>query len=62
MLSLFRKNDFSVKNQRKEEYDIPKNVDLLNKWFIPKIEPRLIYQLGTFEKLGLKEIMKTSEE
>ena len=62
MLSLFRKHEFSVKNQRKEEYDIPKNLDLLNKWSIPKIEPRLIYQLGTFEKLGLKEIIKTSEE
>ena len=61
MMNIIRKND-SIKNTKNEEYDIPENLDLLNKWTIPKIEPRLIYQLGTFEKLGLKQAVKTTEE
>ncbi|KAG5621594.1 hypothetical protein H5410_006812 [Solanum commersonii] len=52
----------TVKNSRKEEYDIPQHLDLLNKWTIPKISPRIIYQIGTFEKLGLKQVVKTTEE
>ncbi|KAL8477605.1 hypothetical protein ACS0TY_029778 [Phlomoides rotata] len=40
-----------------QEYDIPENLDLLNRWTIPK----MVYQLGTFEKLGLKQIVKTTE-
>ncbi|KAG5630192.1 hypothetical protein H5410_001909 [Solanum commersonii] len=52
----------TVKNSRKEEYDIPQHLDLLNKWTIPKISPRIIYQMGTFEKLGLKQVVKTTEE
>ncbi|KAG5568234.1 hypothetical protein H5410_064754 [Solanum commersonii] len=51
-----------VKNSRKEEYDIPQHLDLLNKWTIPKISPRIIYQMDTFEKLGLKQVVKTTEE
>ncbi|KAG5592748.1 hypothetical protein H5410_043262 [Solanum commersonii] len=52
----------TVKNSRKEEYDIPQHLGLLNKWTIPKISPRIIYQMGTFEKLGLKQVVKTTEE
>ncbi|WMV09641.1 hypothetical protein MTR67_003026 [Solanum verrucosum] len=52
----------TVKNSRKEEYDTPQHLDLINKWTIPKIPPRIIYQMGTFEKLGLKQVVKTTEE
>ncbi|KAL9680935.1 hypothetical protein QQ045_012716 [Rhodiola kirilowii] len=51
-----------VKNKLKEEYDLPTNLEALNKWTIPKIEPSLIYKLGTFEKMGLKQVVKTTEE
>ncbi|KAG5605751.1 hypothetical protein H5410_027243 [Solanum commersonii] len=50
------KKKSTVKNSRKEEYNIPQHLDLLNKWTIPKISPRIIYQMGTFEKLGLKQV------
>ncbi|KAG5591110.1 hypothetical protein H5410_041624 [Solanum commersonii] len=56
------KKKSTVKNSRKEEYDIPQHLDLLNKWTIPKISPRIIYQMGTFEKLSLKQVVKTTEE
>ncbi|KAG5573020.1 hypothetical protein H5410_062786, partial [Solanum commersonii] len=52
----------TVKNSRKEEYDIPQHPDLLNKWTISKISPKIIYQMDTFEKLGLKQVVKTTEE
>lgn len=32
----------------------------LNKWIIPRIELKTVYQLGTFEKLGLKQVVKTT--
>ncbi|KAL8530787.1 hypothetical protein ACS0TY_007722 [Phlomoides rotata] len=44
-----------------EEYDISMNLDLLNKWTIPKVKPKRVYQLGTFEKLGFKQVVKTNE-
>ncbi|KAG5619594.1 hypothetical protein H5410_004812, partial [Solanum commersonii] len=52
------KKGSTVKNSRKEEYDIPQHLDLLNKWTIPKISSRIIYQMGTFEKLGLKQTFR----
>ncbi|MDD0148587.1 hypothetical protein PSY31_23140, partial [Shigella flexneri] len=52
----------TVKKSKKQEYDFPENLDSLNRWTIPKIEPKVIYQLGTFEKLGLKQVVKTTEE
>ncbi|KAG5581699.1 hypothetical protein H5410_052326 [Solanum commersonii] len=52
----------TVKNSRKEEYDIPQHLNLLNKWTILKISPRIIYQMDTFEKLSLKQVVKTTEE
>ncbi|KAG5609737.1 hypothetical protein H5410_021018 [Solanum commersonii] len=51
-----------IAGEAKEEYDIPQHLDLLNKWTIPKISPRITYHTGTFEKLGLKHVVKTSEE
>ena len=56
------RNRATVKNSRKDEYDMPQQLDLLNRWTIPKIEPRVIFQMGTFEKLGFKQIVKTTEE
>ncbi|KAG5609782.1 hypothetical protein H5410_021063 [Solanum commersonii] len=50
------KKKSTIKNSRKEEYDIPQHIDLLNKWTILKISPRIIYQMGTFEKLGFKQV------
>ncbi|KAG5590994.1 hypothetical protein H5410_041508, partial [Solanum commersonii] len=52
----------TVKNNRKEEYDIPQHLDLLNKWTIPKIPPRIIYNMGTFEKLCIRQVVKTTKE
>ncbi|KAG5619583.1 hypothetical protein H5410_004801 [Solanum commersonii] len=48
------KRKSTIKISRKEEYDIL--------WTIPKISPRIIYQMSTFEKLGLKQVVKTTEE
>lgn len=58
---MIRRKD-TVKNSINTEADIPKDLDLLNKWTIPRIEPKIIYQLGTFEKLGFKQVVKTTEE
>ncbi|KAG5590172.1 hypothetical protein H5410_040686 [Solanum commersonii] len=52
-MNIIRKKSI-VKNSRKKEYDIPQHLDLLNKWTIPKISPRIIYHMGTFEKIGFK--------
>ncbi|KAM3324254.1 hypothetical protein P3S67_005405 [Capsicum chacoense] len=55
-------NKNTVKNSKKEEYDIPQHLDPLNKWTIPKVPPRKLYQMRTFETLGLKQVVKTTEE
>ena len=60
-MNILRSED-TVKNSIEEEYDIPHNLELLNKWTIPKIDYKVIYKLGTFEKLGLKQVVKTTEE
>ncbi|KAG5607794.1 hypothetical protein H5410_029286 [Solanum commersonii] len=36
---------------RKEEYDIPQHLDLLNKWTIPKISPRIIYHMAPYKDI-----------
>ena len=36
----------NIKNTRLEEVDIPQNLDLLNKWTIPKVDTRLISDYG----------------
>ncbi|KAL9677508.1 hypothetical protein QQ045_005740 [Rhodiola kirilowii] len=61
LMNIFRNKNL-IKNKLKEEYDIPTNIEALNKWTIPKIEPSLIYKLGTFEKMGLKQVVKTTKE
>lgn len=62
MINLFKKKN-TVKNSINEEYDIPKNLDLLNKWTIPHINPRVIYQIGSFDNfLNWKQVVKTTEE
>ena len=38
--------DNLIKGSRLEEVDIPQNLDLLNKWTIPKVDTRLIYDYG----------------
>ncbi|XP_070006068.1 uncharacterized protein [Nicotiana sylvestris] len=60
-MNIIRKKN-TVKNSRKEEYDLPQQLDLLNKWTIPMVKPKVIYQLGTFERIGLKQVAKTTEE
>ncbi|KAK9724018.1 hypothetical protein RND81_05G042000 [Saponaria officinalis] len=55
-------NKSTVKNSTTTEVELPQNLDLLNKWTIPKVNTKTIYQLGTFERLGLKQVVKTTEE
>lgn len=62
MLNYFKGNKRSTKNSRNEEYEIPRNLDGLNKWTIPKIQPKVLYEIGTFEELGLVQSVKTTEE
>ncbi|KAG5609020.1 hypothetical protein H5410_020301 [Solanum commersonii] len=40
--------DTSTKSTRLEEVDIPQNLDLLNKWTIPKVNIKTIYDYETF--------------
>ena len=60
-MNIIRKKN-TVKNSKKEEYDISQHLNLLNKWTISKTPPRKLYQMGTFETLGLKQVVKTTEE
>jgi hypothetical protein len=60
-MNIIRDKD-TVKNSMEEEYDIPHNLELLNKWTIPKVDYKLVYKLGTFERLGIKQVVKTTEE
>ena len=46
--------DNLIKSSRLEEVDIPQNLDLLNKWTIPKVDTKLIYDYGWFDKLSTK--------
>ncbi|KAK9740415.1 hypothetical protein RND81_03G033400 [Saponaria officinalis] len=55
-------NKTTVKNSTTKEVKLPQNLDLLNKWTIPKVNTKTIYHLGTFERLGLKQVVKTTEE
>lgn len=61
-MSLFSFREDKKKNTIIQEYDIPQNIEDLNKWTIPRVKPNTIYHLGTFEKLGLKHVVKTMEE
>ena len=62
LINFVRNNKKSIKNQSVEEYELPRNLDGLNKWTIPRIPKKLLYELGTFEDLGLIQTVKTSEE
>lgn len=43
-----------IKNARLEEVDIPENLDLLNKWTIPRISIKTIYDYGVFDQISKK--------
>lgn len=52
----------NIKSSRLEEVDIPQDLDLLNRWTIPKVDTRLIYDYGWFDKLSTKQVIKTTEQ
>ena len=52
----------NIKSTKLEEEDIPQNLDLLNKWTIPKVDTRLIYDYSRFDKLSTKQVVKTTEQ
>ena len=54
--------EISTKSTKLEEVDLPQNIDLLNKWTIPKVEIKTIYEYGFFDKIKHKQIIKTSEQ
>ncbi|WMV50616.1 hypothetical protein MTR67_044001, partial [Solanum verrucosum] len=54
--------DTSTKSTQLEEVDIPQNLDLLNKWAIPKIAIKTIYDYGWFDKISHKQLIKTTEQ
>ncbi|KAG5570703.1 hypothetical protein H5410_060469 [Solanum commersonii] len=51
-----------TKSSKLEEVDIPQNLDLLNKWTIPKVLIKTIYDYGWFDKLSSKQLIKTTEK
>ncbi|WMV25937.1 hypothetical protein MTR67_019322 [Solanum verrucosum] len=51
-----------IKSTRLEKVDIPKNLDLLNKWTIPKVNIKTIYVYGWFDKISNKQLIKTTEQ
>ncbi|KAG5630266.1 hypothetical protein H5410_001983 [Solanum commersonii] len=52
----------STKSAQLEEVDIPQNLDLLNKWIIPKVDIKTIYEYGWFDKISNKQLIKTTEQ
>ncbi|WMV30496.1 hypothetical protein MTR67_023881, partial [Solanum verrucosum] len=54
--------DTSTKSTHLEEVDIPQNLDLLNKWTIPKVDIKTIYDYGWFDKISNKQLIKTTEQ
>uniref|UniRef100_A0A7N0RGK2 Peptidase A2 domain-containing protein n=1 Tax=Kalanchoe fedtschenkoi TaxID=63787 RepID=A0A7N0RGK2_KALFE len=61
-MNLIKHGKSHIKNAYMQEMEIPENLEELNKWIIPKIEVKTLYKLGTFEKFGLKQVVKTTEE
>ncbi|KAG5581070.1 hypothetical protein H5410_051697 [Solanum commersonii] len=55
-------NEGDIKSTRLEEVDIPQNLDLLNKWTIPKVNIKTIYDYGWFDKISNKQLIKTTEQ
>lgn len=60
--NLMNLNDNNIKSSRLEEVDIPQDLDLLNRWTIPKVDTKLIYDYGWFDKLSSKQVIKTTEQ
>ena len=54
--------EVSTKSTKLEEVDLPQDMDLLNKWTIPKVELKTIYEYGFFDKIKHKQIIKTTEQ
>ncbi|KAG5571199.1 hypothetical protein H5410_060965 [Solanum commersonii] len=54
--------DTSTKSTRLEEVDIPQNLDFLNKWTISKIDTKIIYDYGWFDKISNKQLIKITEQ
>lgn len=54
--------DTSIKNERIEEVDIPQDMALLNRWTIPKIDIKTIYDYGWFDRISSKQVIKTTEK
>jgi len=54
--------EMSTKSTRLEEVDLPQNLDLLNKWTIPKIDIKIIYDYGWFDKKFHTQLIKTNEQ
>ncbi|KAG5591046.1 hypothetical protein H5410_041560 [Solanum commersonii] len=50
------------KSTRLEEVDVPQNLDLLNKWIIPKVNIKTIYDYGWFDKISNKQLIKTTKQ
>ncbi|KAG5629803.1 hypothetical protein H5410_001520, partial [Solanum commersonii] len=55
-------NFHDIKSTRLEEVDILQNLDLLNKWTIPRVNIKTIYDYGWFDKISNKQLIKTSEQ
>ncbi|KAG5627160.1 hypothetical protein H5410_012378 [Solanum commersonii] len=51
-----------IKSTRLKEVDIPQNLNLLNKWTIPKVNIKTIYDYGWFDKISNKQLIKTTEQ
>ncbi|WMV58309.1 hypothetical protein MTR67_051694 [Solanum verrucosum] len=51
-----------IKSTWLEEVDIPQNLDLLNKWTIPKVNIKTIYDYGWFDKVSNKQLIKITEQ
>ncbi|KAG5590221.1 hypothetical protein H5410_040735 [Solanum commersonii] len=56
------RNFHDIKSTRLEEVDIHQNFDLLNKWTIPKVNIKTIYDYGWFDKISNKQLIKTTEQ
>ncbi|WMV45560.1 hypothetical protein MTR67_038945, partial [Solanum verrucosum] len=54
--------DLGETSTRLEEVDIAQNLDLLNKWTIPKNNIKTIYDYGWFDKISNKQLIKTTKQ
>lgn len=54
--------DTSIESTRLEEVDIPQNHDFFNKWTIPKVYIKTIYNYGWIDNLSTKQMIKTTDQ